>query len=105
MRVDNIEVTLKMRLPNNEPDKNGIMYTEEAIKNALKNNVNLPIEFIPDTGQRYTLGSVKNVEYREENGQSYYYVTGTIFFGGTCETVTMEDFTVKSMEICSIGIC
>lgn len=36
MRLENIEVTFKKKLPINEPDGNGIMYTKEAIQNAYK---------------------------------------------------------------------
>lgn len=56
MRLENIEVTFKKKLPINEPDSNGTMYTKEAIRNAYKETQSrngLPIEFPNDRGINY----------------------------------------------------
>lgn len=36
MRTDNINITMKMPLPVNNPDRNGVMYSKEAFKRHLK---------------------------------------------------------------------
>lgn len=36
MRLENIEVTFKCKLPINKPDGNGIMYTRDAIIKAYE---------------------------------------------------------------------
>lgn len=37
MRTENINLTMKMLLPINKPDGNGVIYTKEAFIKALKN--------------------------------------------------------------------
>ena len=44
MRTENIEVKLTIPIPVDRPDKNGVMYTKEAIEKAINNfPTNLPI--------------------------------------------------------------
>ena len=35
MRTENIEVKITIPIPFNKPDKNGVVYTEEAISKAV----------------------------------------------------------------------
>ena len=44
MREENIKVKVTIPIPFGKPDKNGVMYTEEAVSNAINNlHKNLPI--------------------------------------------------------------
>ena len=44
MREENIKVKVTIPIPFGKPDKNGVMYTEEAVSNAVNNlHKNLPI--------------------------------------------------------------
>lgn len=44
MREENIKVKVTIPIPFGKPDKNGVMYTEEAVENAVNNlHKNLPI--------------------------------------------------------------
>ena len=46
MRTDNIKVTTTIQIPYDKPDKNGNIYTKEAVEKAVNNlRKNLPIIF------------------------------------------------------------
>ena len=107
MRLDNIKVTFKSKLPINEPDGNGVMYTRDAIIKAYeeaKNRDNLPIEFPNDKGEFIPIGITKGLELIEENGNMYVTGCGLIYHGGTEENVEVENNTVDSFSITGIGI-
>ena len=49
MREENIKVKVTIPIPFGKPDKNGVMYTEEAVSNAVNNlHKNLPIIYEMD---------------------------------------------------------
>lgn len=46
MRVENTKVKLTIPIPFDKPDKNGVMYTKEAVENAVNNlRKNIPIVY------------------------------------------------------------
>lgn len=107
MRLENIEVTFKCKLPINKPDGNGIMYTQEAITKAYeeaKNRDSLPIEFPNDEGEFVPIGIAQELELIEEDGNMYVTGCGLIYHGGTEENVEMENNTVGMFSIRGIGV-
>ena len=107
MRLENIEVTFKKKLPINKPDGNGIMYTKEAIKNAYKEaqgRTGLPIEFPNDKGEFILIGSVHEIELIEDDGEMYIEGSGIIYHGGTEENVEVNNKIVSSFSITGIGV-
>lgn len=107
MRLENIEVTFKKKLPINEPDGNGIMYTKEAIQNAYKeaqSRNGLPIEFLNDKGEFIPVGVTQELELIEEDGEMYISGCGLIFHGGTEENVKIDNKIVSSFSIAGFGM-
>lgn len=92
MRLDNIKVTFKSKLPINEPNSNGVMYTRDAVIKAYeeaRNRVliefsNVECEFVP-------IGIAQELELIEEDGNMYVTGCGLIYHGGTEENVEMEN--------------
>lgn len=57
MRLDNIKVTFKSKLPINEPNRNGIMYTRDAVIKAYEESRNrVLIEFSNVEGEFVPIG-------------------------------------------------
>lgn len=107
MRLENIKVTFKCGLPINEPDGNGVMYTQEAIRNAYKdiqNRGGLPIEIPNDKGEFVPVGVTQELELIEEDGKMYISGCGLIFHGGTEENVKIDNKIVTSFDITGVGI-
>lgn len=93
MRLDNIKVTFKSKLPINEPNSNGVMYTRDAVIKAYEETRNrVLIEFSNVEGKFVPIGIAQELELIEEDGNMY--VTGCgelIYHGGTEENVEMEN--------------
>ena len=107
MRLEDIEVTFKKKLPINESDGNGIMYTKEAIKNAYKEAQScngLPIEFPNDNGEFILIGVVHGIDLVEENGEMYIKGSGIIYRGETEEYDEVNNKIMSSFSIRGIGV-
>ena len=100
MRVENIEVTLK--IPFREVDCNGFEYSESAIKEACKKAEKLPLKAVVNDVVAI-IGIANEISYDEES--KCITVKGIIKSGGTCETVEFdENGVIESMNIIEIGI-
>jgi hypothetical protein len=101
MRTNNIEIHFKLPININKPDDNGVIYTEEAIKNACEKASNKPIIAYNEKGNRVVIGVANNIQYKD----GVILVDGYTFAGGTTETVAFNDNKyVESMEILSFGL-
>lgn len=105
MRTSNLNVTLRIPIPIDEPDANGVIYTEEAVKEAYKNIKDLPIIQYNDGGITETVGVVTDGYYN--NG--IVTVNGHIWYGGSeCKNVNLHKengiTVVDSFEITGFGI-
>ena len=100
MRVENINVSLEIPTPMGKPDKNGNIYTENAIINACKNADNLPIIIYDENELPKLKGIATKVRYKDGN----ILVDGYFRYGGTEEIVDIEDGQIVSMEIQGFGI-
>ena len=102
MRCNNIKLTLSIPIRINEPDGNGNVYTEEAVINACKNAVNMPIVQYDSEGKEIPIGVATSVDY--SNG--FIWVEAKAWHGGTHDLVNqIIDKTITSMEILGFGIC
>ena len=113
MRVDNIKVKLTIPIPVDKPDKNGVIYTKEAIENAFNNlRVNLPIIYrdnesvINGVVIGSTTGNSYITDYDSENQVYKITVDGVIFYSGGAELIVNEiqDNKITDFEIVSIGL-
>lgn len=107
MRTDNINITMKMPLPVNNPDRNGVMYSKEAFKKAFEDVNGKPLEVLLNNGNRTPIGVIQDITYVEDEFGDYALVNGIIMYDGTCEYVqNLEKVSsvITSMTLASVGI-
>ena len=105
MRTNNIKVTINMPLPVDKPDKNGVIYSKEALTNAFANARNKPLITYTSEGVQVPIGIINGATIYEEE-QLHAEIRATVFFGGTCEEITKDsNDIVTEMTITGIGLC
>ena len=111
MRVENTKVTLTIPIPMNKPDLNGVVYTEEAVENAVNNlKKHIPIVYKKSNDDQpvvigYTTGDCHIVTYDFENQVCNLTVDGIVFHSGTGIFINeIEDGKVTDFRIASIGL-
>ena len=111
MRTENIEVKITIPIPFNKPDKNGVVYTENAISKAVSNLQNLPIIYRDNENETEgkVIGVMSKSVYIEEwdmkNQVCKVTIDGIVFFGGTeCIVNEIKDGKVVDFEIVGIGL-
>ena len=99
-----IKVQFSIPVPIDKPDGNGIIYTKEAIKNAVKNfKGNIPlIVFINKEIGAKVIGNINTFDFLENINTII--ADGNIFFGGTNDKCEWEDKIVNDTKINAIGI-
>lgn len=104
MRTENIKLTMKMPLPLNKPDGNGVIYTKEAFIKAFKGAKGEPLEIIHDYGSSDVIGITHSIEYIEDENGDYGLVSASLYHGGTCEEVDFRDGFVTGMELSIVDL-
>ena len=111
MRVENTKIKLTIPIPIEKPDCNGVVYTEDAIENALNNlRTNLPILYKEDMGTDAkvigsTTGTSHIVTWDYENQVCKLTVDGIVFHSGAEIIVNeIEDGKVTDFRIVNIGL-
>ena len=107
MRQENIEVTFKIPVEFGKADKNGVIYTREAVEKALCTYASRPILISDDSGNQSIIGvtSNKNAKLLLEDSKYKIVVDGIINYGGSSENCEIENKIVKDFTITSVGIC
>lgn len=108
MRTKNIEITMKLPFQVKKPDQNGVVYSQEAILDAIKKSKlgtgSIPLEVENAMGIA-TIGKIDKLTYEIGNDESYLVAHGMIFHGGTSEDATSNDGSqIDIMKILSLGI-
>ena len=111
MRTENIEVKITIPIPFDKPDKNGVVYTEDAVSNAVSNLQNLPIIYRDNENEPEgkVIGVMNKPTYVEEwdmkNQVCKITIDGAVFYGGTeCIVNEMKDDKVTDFEIVGVGL-
>lgn len=111
MRVENAEIKITIPIPINKPDCNGVVYTKEAIENAVNNlRTNLPIVFKAELSDDervvgVTTGSSHIVTWDFENQVCKMTIEGVMFYSGAEIFIhEIEGNKVSSFEIATIGL-
>ena len=104
MRVNNIEVKMKIPLPIDKPDGNGITYSRAAFMEAFKNCTNLPFCVITKDGDWVNIGAARDIQYHTSPDGDFVIVSAVLWHGGTNESVQMDNSVVYQMNIESVGI-
>ena len=117
MRTENIEVNITIPIPFDKPDKNGVIYTKEAVEKAVNNlHKNLPIlysdddmyEEVPSKYNKKVIGTTKGnshiATWDFENQVCKVTIEGELLFGGTECLYEVEDGKVTDFQIIGIGL-
>ena len=112
MRTENMNVKLTIPIPIEKPDKNGNVYTKEAIENAVNNlHTNLPIIYKDNENENedkvigITTGTSHIVTWDSENQVCKVTIDGVVFYGGTeCIVSKIKEGKVADFRITSIGL-
>ena len=108
MRTDNIKVTITIPIPYDQPDKNGNIYTKEAVEKAVNNlHKYLPIIFRDESEGKVigsTTGDSHIATWDFENQVCNLTVNGEVFFGGVEGIVTANNGKIVDFKIVGIGL-
>lgn len=111
MRVENTKITMTIPIPIDKPDGNGVVYTREAVEQAVNHlRTNLPILYkeSAETDAKVvgmTTGNSHVVIWDSENQVCKVSVDGVVFYGGADIIVNeIEEGKVSSFEITSLGL-
>lgn len=104
MRVDNVEITMKIPLPIDKPDRNGVTYSREALMNGFKDCMGLPLMLIKDDGSWVNIGTTRDIQYHTSVDGDFVMVNAVLWHGGTSEDVKRVHGVVRQMIITNIGI-
>lgn len=112
MRLDNLKIELAFTIPFGRPDKNGIVYSKEAVEKAVESfNRGLPIIFRGNdsSGDEVvignTIGETCSTLWNDEYQVCEVIVNGNVYFGGTeCVVNEIKDGVVNDFDIVSVGL-
>lgn len=111
MILENAKIKLTLPIPIDKPDANGIMYTEEAVSNAINNlQSRLPILFKENAeSDAKVIGATGTqciVSYDSENQVCKLTIEGVVFYSGAEIIVNemTEDGKITDFRIASIGL-
>lgn len=110
MRVENAKVKITIPIPIDKPDANGIVYTEEAVENAINNlQSRLPILFKENAEfEEKVIGATGTqciVSWDFENQVCKLTIEGIVFYSGAEIIVNeIEDGKISDFRIASIGL-
>lgn len=110
MRVGGIKTKFTIPIPVNKPDCNGVVYTKEAVENAIsKLSTNLPILYQDNKWDAKVIGATTGLSHiavwDAENQVYQVTLDGVVFYGGAYICVhDIEDGKITSFEINSIGL-
>ena len=112
MRVKNTKIKLTIPIPVNKPDCNGVMYTKEAVENAVNNlNTNLPIIYRDNEKEidgmviGTTTGTSHIVTWDHDNQVCNMVIDGVVFYGGAELVVNeIKDGVITDFSFSGIGL-
>ena len=109
MRTSNGNIKLKMTIPIDKPDLNGVIYTREAIEKAVKDIKDSPILYRDNDKciDSVVIGHTVNSQYIEtdESDMCKLEIEGCVYYCGAELIVNeMEGNVVKDFRFTSFGI-
>ena len=112
MRLDNLKIQLALTIPFGRPDKNGVMYSKEAIEKAISDfDGKMPILYQDNDLCKdgvvvgNTIGETCSVLWDDENQVCEVIVNGNLYYGGTeCIVNEIKDNVVTDFRITSVGL-
>lgn len=112
MRTIGIPVKITMPIPYDKPDRNGVIYTKDAVRNAVNNlSKGMPIVF-RDNGDydARVIGATSTTKepvviWDDANQICQVLIDGSLMAGGTeCVVNKIDNGTVLDFEITGLGV-
>ncbi|GKH49853.1 hypothetical protein CE91St46_09640 [Eubacteriales bacterium] len=112
MRQKNIKMQIVLRFPFDHPDENGVVYSKQAVEQAISSlHGKLPVLY-RDNGMYLdgavigcTSGNTPSALWNEDYQICEVFFDANIYYGGIeCLVKDMENGIVTSFEITSLGI-
>lgn len=112
MRLNNLKMQLSFVIPFGRPDKNGVMYSKEAIEKAIKDfDDKLSILYHDNDSCKdgvvvgNTVGETCSVLWDDEQQVCEVIVNGILYYGGTeCIVNEIKNGVVTDFRITSVGL-
>ncbi len=112
MRLENLKIEFAFVFPVNRPDKNGVVYSKEAIEKAIDSfNGKLPIIYRDNDANKdwavlgNIIGETSSVLWDEKHQTCEVVVNGNLYYGGTeCIVNEIKDGVVTDFDIVSVGL-
>lgn len=112
MRLDNLKLQIVLTIPFRRPNKNGVMYSKEAIEKAVDDFYgNLPILYRDNNLCKSgvvignTVGETCSVLWDDDHQICEVIVNGNLYYGGTeCIVNEIRDGVVTDFSITSVGL-
>ena len=112
MRLDNLKVQFALTIPFGHPDRNGAMYSKEAIEKAVGDfNGKLPIIYRDNDKCQdgavvgNTVGETCSVLWDDEQQVCEVVVNGNIYYDGSeCIVNEIRDGVITDFRITSVGL-
>lgn len=112
MRAEHGIISYTMNFPVDRPDVNGVVYTKEAVLNALKRtSEGIPIiDYSAGDGAGRVIGVTTSrphdIVFDEDSYGFRFTIDGMLFYAGTCENINSRtaDGEIAGFTITSIGI-
>lgn len=112
MRQNNLKMQIALKFPFNLPDKNGVVYSKQAVEQAISAlQGKLPILFrgnqtcVDGVVIGHTAGDTTSVLWDSDHQVCEVVLNAVIYYGGTeCIAKTIENGVVTDFEITAIGI-
>ena len=105
MRAKNIELTIKMNLPVDEPDKNGFTYPKDVLQNAFKDVDTLPLCVTTPSGETIVIGTINSAVYFPAVHGHYVLMNAVVWNGGTKDVAEHDNNNiVQKMNIECVGM-
>lgn len=112
MRQENLKMQIALKFPFEQPDKNDIVYSKQAVKQAVSAlQGKLPIlyrdnEVCPD-GEviGHTVGGTASILWDDDYHVCEVILDAVIYYGGTeCVVKSVKNGVVADFEITALGI-
>lgn len=112
MRQKNIKMQIVLRFPFDHPDKNGVVYSKQAVEQAISAlQGKLPVLYrdnsmcLDGAVIGHTSGDTPSALWDEDHQICEVFFDANIYYGGTeCLVKDIENGIITSFEITSLGI-
>ena len=112
MRQENLKIQVALRFPYDHPDKNGVVYSKQAVEKAIsdlqgKLHILYQDNSVCQNGKviGHTIGDTMSVLWDDDYRVCEVVLGAVVYHGGTeCIVKTSDDGVITDFEITALGI-